>query len=84
MEKLKEVKLFGQNGQLETKKFNKVKFLTILGFINSRFNYDTLRFEKSTLLRLNACFMALIKASFCFKFWLSNQFERDDPIQVWV
>lgn len=82
MEKLKEVKLLEQNGKLEGKTFNKVRFLTIFGFIDSRFNIDTLRFEKSTLHRLNAWFMALTKASFCFKFWFSNQFEREDSIQL--
>lgn len=84
MEKLNEVKTIGQNDKLERKKFNKVWFLTIFGFINARFNPNTLRFEKSAMLRLNACFIALIKASFCFKFTLSNQFEREDPIQLWV
>ena len=85
MEKLKELKFLKLNGLEEKRfKFNKVRFLTILGFINSRFNYDTLKFEKSFRLRLHACLMALLKASFCLRFSVSNLFEREETVQLWI
>lgn len=87
MEKLKELKeLSFLNEKLDGKKykFNKVRFLTILGFINSRFNHDTLKFEKSARLRLNAYLMALVKAGFCARFSVSNLFEREDTRQLWI
>lgn len=83
MQKLQKVKLFGQVFEQDGK-FNKLKFLTVLGHINSRFNYETRQFEKSWPLRVNFYFMMLIKASFPFRFWLTYQFEREDPRQLAV
>ena len=84
MQKLQELKFFEPSDKLAKRRFNKVDFLTKIGFISSRFNHDTLKFENSVRHRMNACFMAFVKANFCLKFSLSNLFEREDTIQLWI
>ena len=64
------------------KKFNKLDFLTLLGLVDRKFNYETGRFEKSTGTFFKACFVFLIRITFCLRLIFSAFFEREDSIQL--
>ena len=68
----------------QPKKFNKLKLLEIIGLIDSRYNYNSGRFESSWRLRLKYYAIFLVKATFCVKICMSNFFERTDAVQLFI
>lgn len=67
-------------GKMRT--FNKVDFLTSVGFLNARYNVDSQKFESSAYVRLKCYLHTLLKAFFPFKLFLSAFYAREDPIQL--
>lgn len=66
------------------KLFNKVKFLQTWALLNSRFNYETLKFERYWPLRLRCDLITFFKATLPLKLIVSLFFERDDEIQLLI
>lgn len=62
--------------------FNKLNFLTSVGLVNARFDYVSLKFERSTKIRLWCYLHTLLKVLFPFKMYLSMFYVREDPIQL--
>lgn len=66
------------------KKFDKIKFLQTWCLLNRRFNYDTLKFEKSWSLRLRCYLITFIKITMPLKLIVSMFFEQKDEIQLLI
>ena len=71
-----------ENRARNMRKFNKVEFLISVGLLNAKFNYETLKFERSAYLRWKCYLNTLLKASFPFKMFFSVFFAREDLIQL--
>ena len=67
-------------GKMRT--FNKVDFLISVGFLNSRYNPNSQKFESSVYVRLRCYLHMLLKILFPFKIFISPFFNRADPIQL--
>ena len=65
-------------------KFNKVKFLQTNGLLNARFDYETLKFERSWRFRLQSYLVTFFKATMPLKLVASWFFKREDEIQLWI
>lgn len=63
-------------------KFNKLDFLVSVGLVNARFNYVSLKFERSISIRLWCYLNSFLKFTFPFKIFLSMFFAREDRIQL--
>ena len=64
------------------KRFNKVQLFQTIGLISRKFNYQTLEFEKSWLLRL-VFYLSLISKPLCItRPLISYYFPRNDRIQL--
>lgn len=64
------------------KKFNKLNFLISVGLLNARFDYVSLKFERSISIRLWCYLNTLLKMTFAFKMFISAFYAREDPIQL--
>ena len=64
------------------KKFNKLNFLALLGFVDRKFNYDTNCFEKSTSALLCSYLALVLRMTFALRLIFSVFFDRQDPIQL--
>ena len=65
-------------------KFNKVRFLQNLGLLSRQFNYETLEFEKSWLLRLVFYLSLISKPLFSFKQVVGLFWPKNDVRQLYV
>lgn len=64
------------------KRFNKVRLFQTIGLISRKFNYKTLKFEKSLLLRL-VFLLSLISKPLCItRPLISYYFPKNDRIQL--
>ena len=67
-----------------SKKFSKVRLLQSLGLLARRFNYDTLEFESSWLLRLVFILSLMSKLAFTFKLIISTYFPKTHIAQLYI
>lgn len=65
-------------------KFSKLTFLQYQGLLSKKFNYETMEFESSLLLRFVFCLTVISKALFGFKPLISWFFPQRDPIQLCI
>ena len=66
------------------KKFNKVKLLVIMGFLNARFNYETLQFETSFSMGFKTYLKVLLKVTMPLKFFVSIFLPRKSVTQIYI
>lgn len=64
------------------KKFNKLKFLSRLGFVDRRFNNETGRFEQSPVDVLKSYLALFLRVTFGLRVIFSVFFDREDSIQL--
>ena len=67
-----------------SKKFSKVRLLQSLGLLARRFNYDTLEFESSWLLRLVFILSLMSKLAFTCKLIISTYFPKTHIAQLYI
>lgn len=72
----------GSTAEDKMRTFNKIEFLTSVGFLDARYNPDSQKFESSFYLRLKCYLNTLLKATFPLKMFVSPFFAREDPIQL--
>lgn len=65
-------------------KFNKIQFLQSVGLLSSRFDYATLRFERSWYLLFKSNLIFLVTLSGILKICISPMFKREDLIQLYI
>ena len=69
---------------VKMKKFSKLKFLEIMGFLNDHFNQETLQFERSFSVRLRTFLIVFFKVVMPLKFFVSLFFPKESAAQLYV
>lgn len=64
--------------------FSKLQLMQSVGFLSSKLNPETLRFDRSLRGTLNCLLKIFFKTSVVLKFYLSTLFEREDTIQLYI
>ena len=72
----------GSTAESKMRKFNKIDFLTSVGFLNARYNPDSQKFERSVYVRLKCYLHILLETLLPIKIFFSAFYEREDPIQL--
>ena len=68
----------------KVKKFSKIRFLQVIGFLDRKLNPETWKLERSLPLLLYGYLCLILKLTHCSRLFVCLFWSREDPKQIMV